>query len=48
MRNASDKNRRRVVVTGISAITPVGHTASETWEALKAGCSGAARITLLD
>lgn len=48
LQTASNKNRRRVVVTGISAITPVGHTASETWEALKAGCSGAARITLLD
>ena len=28
---------RRVVVTGIGAVTPVGNSAQETWEALKAG-----------
>lgn len=32
---------RRVVVTGIGATTPLGGTASETWEALLAGVSGA-------
>jgi 3-oxoacyl-[acyl-carrier-protein] synthase II len=40
--------RRRIVVTGMGALTPVGHTVAETWEALKAGRSGIARITLLD
>ena len=28
---------KRVVVTGIGALSPVGNTAPETWEALKAG-----------
>jgi 3-oxoacyl-[acyl-carrier-protein] synthase II len=32
----------------MGALTPVGHTVTETWEALKAGRSGIARITLLD
>jgi len=41
-------NRRRVVITGMSAITPVGHTVAETWQSLVAGHSGAARITLMD
>ena len=40
--------RRRVVITGMGAITPVGHTAAETWEALKAGRSGISRYTYFD
>ncbi len=39
---------RRVVVTGMGAMTPVGHTAAETWEALKAGKNGIAPVTLFD
>ncbi len=39
---------RRVVVTGIGAVTAVGHTAEETWEAMVAGRSGIAPITLFD
>ncbi len=39
---------KRVVVTGIGALTPIGNTAKEYWEALKAGKSGAAPITLFD
>jgi 3-oxoacyl-[acyl-carrier-protein] synthase II len=41
-------NRHRVVITGMSAITPVGHTVAETWQSLVAGRSGAARITMMD
>ena len=37
-------DKRRVVVTGIGATTPLGGTASETWEALLAGVSGARTI----
>ena len=36
---------KRVVVTGLGAVTPVGNTPEETWENLVAGKSGAARIT---
>ena len=39
---------RRVVVTGLGALTPVGVGVSATWEALKAGRSGIARLTLCD
>ncbi|MGE3076901.1 MAG: beta-ketoacyl-ACP synthase II [Dehalococcoidia bacterium] len=39
---------RRVVVTGIGAVTAVGHTAEETWQAMLAGRSGIGPITLFD
>lgn len=41
-------SRRRVVVTGIGMLTPIGNTVSETWEHLLAGKSGAAPITHFD
>lgn len=39
---------RRVVVTGIGALTPIGNTAQEYWTGLSTGVSGAARITRFD
>ncbi len=39
---------KRVVVTGIGALTPIGNTAPAYWEGLKNGSSGANRITLFD
>ena len=39
---------RRVVVTGLGALTPAGLGVPATWEALKAGRSGIARLTLCD
>jgi 3-oxoacyl-[acyl-carrier-protein] synthase II len=39
---------RRVVVTGIGAVTPVGNDAKETWANLKAGKNGIAPISLFD
>lgn len=39
---------KRVVVTGIGAITPLGLTAEASWENLKKGVSGAAPITHFD
>lgn len=39
---------KRVVVTGIGAITPLGLTVEETWENMKKGVSGAAPITHFD
>lgn len=38
----------RVVVTGIGAVTAVGHTAQETWQAMLDGRSGIGPITLFD
>ena len=39
---------KRVVVTGIGAISPLGNNAPETWENIKKGVSGAAPITRFD
>ena len=39
---------RRVVVTGLGALTPIGNTLSEYWESLIAGVSGANYITYFD
>lgn len=39
---------RRVVVTGLGMVTPVGHTVDETWENILAGKSGAALIESFD
>ena len=41
-------NTRRVVVTGIGAITPIGNNLKEYWESLTEGVSGAGPITLFD
>ncbi|MEN8788405.1 MAG: beta-ketoacyl-ACP synthase II, partial [Flavobacteriaceae bacterium] len=39
---------KRVVVTGLGALTPIGNTVEEYWEALKKGVSGSAPITYYD
>ncbi|WP_188815389.1 beta-ketoacyl-ACP synthase II [Hymenobacter cavernae] len=39
---------RRVVVTGLGAITPIGNTVSAYWDGLSQGVSGAAPITRFD
>lgn len=39
---------KRVVVTGLGAVTPLGNTPEETWESMVKGVSGAAPITLFD
>lgn len=39
---------KRVVVTGIGALTPLGNTLNDFWQGLIAGKSGAAPITLFD
>jgi 3-oxoacyl-[acyl-carrier-protein] synthase II len=44
----TERKRRRVVITGIGAVTPVGNTATETWESLVAGRSGITAVTLFD
>ena len=40
--------RRRVVVTGLGAVTPIGNDVATTWRALLDGVSGAAPITKFD
>ena len=44
----SENGRRRVVITGIGAVTPLGNDVDTTWSNLVAGESGAARITQFD
>jgi len=39
---------RRVVVTGLGALTPIGNTVPEFWDGLLNGVSGAAKITRFD
>lgn len=39
---------KRVVVTGLGALTPLGNSVSELWQGLSSGKSGAARITKFD
>jgi len=39
---------RRVVITGLGALTPVGNSAPDTWRALVAGTNGIAPITAFD
>jgi 3-oxoacyl-[acyl-carrier-protein] synthase II len=39
---------RRVVVTGLGALTPIGNTLPAYWEGLLSGTSGAAPITYFD
>jgi 3-oxoacyl-[acyl-carrier-protein] synthase II len=39
---------KRVVVTGLGALTPIGNTVEEYWNGLCSGISGADFITLFD
>ncbi|MCI6279047.1 MAG: beta-ketoacyl-ACP synthase II [Bacteroidales bacterium] len=41
-------NPKRVVITGLGAVTPLGNDVSSTWTGLTSGKSGAARITRFD
>jgi 3-oxoacyl-[acyl-carrier-protein] synthase II len=45
---ATNGHRRRVVVTGMGAVSPLGLTVEENWEAIVAGRSGIDRITHFD
>src|SRR4029078_9590143 len=43
-----DGGRRRVVVTGLGMITPLGGSVATTWEGIRAGRSGIGPITRFD
>ncbi len=45
---SAQNGRRRVVVTGMGMVSPLGNTLEDTWAALVAGRSGAAPITQFD
>ena len=40
--------RKRVVITGLGCVSPLGNNVSDTWKALMAGQSGVAPITAFD
>jgi 3-oxoacyl-[acyl-carrier-protein] synthase II len=46
--SAANRLRQRVVVTGIGVVSPVGHDAPSSWDALIRGTSGIAPITRFD
>ena len=48
MANSNSSSSRRVVITGVGAVTPCGNSAADTWSALVAGRSGIGRITRFD
>src|SRR5919204_997273 len=48
MTSMSLNGRRRVVITGLGAVTPLGNDVESTWQNLVAGKSGAADITQFD
>ncbi|GAA4310847.1 beta-ketoacyl-ACP synthase II [Compostibacter hankyongensis] len=39
---------KRVVITGLGALTPLGHSVATSWQGLTSGVSGADKITLFD
>ncbi len=41
-------SRRRVVITGLGVVSPVGNNVEETWNSVKNGKSGVTRISLFD
>ncbi len=46
--SSTERGERRVVVTGMGAVTPIGNDVASTWDAMVAGRSGIGRITLFD
>ena len=45
---ANENGRRRVVITGLGTVNPLGNSVQESWQRLVAGESGAAEITQFD
>ena len=44
----TDRAKRRIVVTGLGLVTPLGTGVDKTWKAICAGQSGIGRITKFD
>jgi 3-oxoacyl-[acyl-carrier-protein] synthase II len=40
--------KKRVVITGMGALTPIGNSVQEYWQSLLAGKSGIAKVTAFD
>jgi 3-oxoacyl-[acyl-carrier-protein] synthase II len=48
MRGKQTPLKRRIVITGIGAVTPLGNSAGETWKGICKGKSGIGKITKFD
>src|ERR687884_858368 len=48
MQNGSLNGRRRVVITGLGMVSPLGNDVESSWQSLVAGDCGAAEITAFD
>jgi 3-oxoacyl-[acyl-carrier-protein] synthase II len=48
MKRTLSNSGKRIVVTGVGCVSPIGNTVSEAWASLIEGRSGAAKITLFD
>src|SRR6478609_11404004 len=48
MAGGSDNGRRRVVITGVGMVSPLGNDPDSSWQSLVAGESGAGPITHFD
>ncbi|MBM3314440.1 hypothetical protein FJY71_01165, partial [candidate division WOR-3 bacterium] len=48
MSSSAGTDRRRVVVTGLGCVTPVGNDVPTFWQSLLAGRSGIGRISTFD
>ena len=46
--SSAQRGERRVVVTGMGAVTPIGNDVASYWDSLLAGRSGIDRITVFD
>ena len=46
--NGSTGKKHGVAITGIGAITPIGHGAEELWEGVRHGCSAVRPVTRFD
>jgi len=47
-RSSAERGERRVVVTGLGAISPLGNDVATAWACMKAGRSGIRRISIFD
>jgi len=48
LEGSNTMSKRRVVITGIGAVTPLGNSIEETWANIKAGKSGIGELTRLN
>src|SRR5688572_4195998 len=45
MKNGNGNGTRRVVVTGLGVVTPIGFNVAETWASMREGKSGVSELT---